>query len=202
MYFPTSLTLATIALITNVPSSIAQSASTVTDNTTACQLDDRATPRYIANATGSVTRPGYVPPSADSRITAGDWTWSTNVSVCDNTTWQSFALDTTTLRGVPKSDISFHVCVSIFTGIPRETYINGQNDPGDCSSMINQGCIDAMTRLATEAGRDDEDCETFYERLARDRPAECKEAFGIDAAGIGYGEVLICLPMLSLSERW
>ncbi|KAL8845926.1 MAG: hypothetical protein Q9221_008947 [Calogaya cf. arnoldii] len=195
MYFPTTFTIAAIAVLSYTPSTSAQpqrSTTTITDDdsNTSCQVDiSRSTTRYPANATGSVTQPGYLPPYG-SRIPAGNWTWSTNVSVrADNATWQSFALDTATLRGIPEKNVAFHVCVNVFSSIPRETYIStGQNDPGDCSSIFDRPCIDAMKRIAMEAGPEDGDCNALDRKLAFEEPEECKNAFGASSRGMGYIE--------------
>ncbi|KAL8996343.1 MAG: hypothetical protein Q9169_004109, partial [Polycauliona sp. 2 TL-2023] len=154
----------------------------LTSAQTRCEFDPDRASRYSANATGSVIKPLYVPlPS--SRIPAGNWTWSTAVDIRENVPWRTIALDTSTLGGIPEEDIPFHVCISMYSNLHRETYIvNGQRpsegngrEEGDCTSILNRDCIDRMTTLAKEAAANgDVDCERLFDI---DTPEECEEDF-------------------------
>ncbi|KAL8668834.1 MAG: hypothetical protein Q9168_006548, partial [Polycauliona sp. 1 TL-2023] len=185
MYISSNLAFATVTFLSNTYSTSAQAVISDSDlgNNTSCQVDtNRATPQIIGNATGSVSRPGYVPPKSDSRIPAGNWTWSTAINVYKNIPWQSFALDTATLRGIPQKQIPFSVCINLFPDIPREKYIiNGQRPAegngkmeSDCTSILSRECIDKLVSLAQDGGRDASKCDNLDQIHP---PAECGDVF-------------------------
>lgn len=145
-----------------------------------------------ANATGSVTREGYVPGSSvnSSRIPSGNWTWYTSVNIERNDISQYFAINTSTTRGIKDEDIPFHVCHTAFYDLPKSTYMNAeaQNDPGDCSAMLSPECIRAITQRA-EASSGSGDCGYLW---GTDPPVECESAFQGQWSGGGSRKFCCC----------
>ena len=45
--------------------------------------------------------------------------------------------------------INYDVCAFVFSSLPTNTLRLGQNDPGDCSSVFTQRCIDNLTYVAS-----------------------------------------------------
>ncbi|KAL8827959.1 MAG: hypothetical protein Q9191_002865 [Dirinaria sp. TL-2023a] len=127
------------------------------------------------NATGSYSRPS--PFSSDNTsIPAGDWTWNTAIIVKgDNQVWQEWWVETPALEGVKDRDIPFQVCAIGFDGLPRKTYSNGQDDPGDCSSTLDQECVTALTKLASQSsGKNLDHCINIMSQIRYHTPPECQ----------------------------
>ncbi|KAL8851808.1 MAG: hypothetical protein Q9221_003322 [Calogaya cf. arnoldii] len=79
---------------------------------------------------------------------------------------------------IKEADVPIQVCALAFTGLPRSTYINGQDEDGDCSSTLNPECESALTMLAAQSldGTDDQ-CSKISQAISTAMPSEC-EQFG------------------------
>ena len=139
-------------------------------------VDDDLDQAFIRpNATGSYRRPSSFPPN-NTLIPAGDWIWNTAIIVkTDNQIAQEFWIDTPTLKGLKNRDIPFQVCVIAFEGLTRSTYSKGQDDAGDCLSTLNQDCVTALTRMASQSsGSTLDQCLNLMSRIRYHTPSECQ----------------------------
>ncbi|KAL8952986.1 MAG: hypothetical protein Q9222_001137 [Ikaeria aurantiellina] len=168
------------ALLLVYQACIASAQSDSSTNSTCNPDTDRDFNTRPANATGSYTGPGYSPANTNSNISlTTDWIWNTTVSVSDdNQVYQSFSIDTPNLKGVEDSDVPFQVCAIALTGLPRSTYIKGQQDNGDCSQTLNTDCANALRNLAAQSvGSGDSGCANIMSQIAQKTPQDC-QSFG------------------------
>ncbi|KAL8707760.1 MAG: hypothetical protein Q9220_007280 [cf. Caloplaca sp. 1 TL-2023] len=169
-------TLAAALLV--LQASIADAQSGNTTHAT-CDTDlDRDFDIRFSNATGSYTGPGFAPVNANTSTTS-DWIWNTTITVNKkNKVFQSFSIDTPSLRGVKAGDVPFQVCAIAFTALPRSTYSKGQQDNGDCSQTLNPECAKALTQLASQSqGSGSSLCANIMSQIAQNTPQQC-QSFG------------------------
>ncbi|KAL8742081.1 MAG: hypothetical protein Q9190_005388 [Brigantiaea leucoxantha] len=195
-YFPVAAALCTLLADT----ALAQDNSTVSDNN-GCANSSIAGESDQAiqhpNASASYSLPSFSPPG-DTKIPSGNWTWNTAVTVSDNQIWQSWWIDTPSLKNLDNTDIPYEVCALALDDLPRSISLQGQDDNGNCLSTLNQGCVDALVRLAntTAAGLRSssgsssttiDPCGNFLNQILSNTPEEC-QSFSVDAA-LGGGAI-------------
>lgn len=101
------------------------------------------------NATGSYTR--VSPLQGDNgTIPSGNWTYKTAVTVEDDQVRQRIWVETPSFTGLQNSDFPFQMCAIAFEGLPRATYIKGQQDNGDCLATLSQDCVNTLARIASQ----------------------------------------------------
>ncbi|KAI4183380.1 MAG: hypothetical protein L6R41_005428, partial [Letrouitia leprolyta] len=113
---------------------------TCSTNSDPCSVKLVCTP----NATGSYDGPGFslLPSNASTDV---DWTYNTSIHVDkDHQIWRYFSVDTPSFKSVEDVDNTFQLYDIAFDDLPRSTYINGQEDSGDCRHTLNRACSRAL----------------------------------------------------------
>ena len=101
------------------------------------------------NATGSYPRASPLQGDNDT-IPSGNWTYKTAVTVEDDQVRQRIWVETPSFTGLQNSDFPFQMCAIAFEGLPRATYIKGQQDNGDCLATLSQNCVNTLARIASQ----------------------------------------------------
>ncbi|KAL8869600.1 MAG: hypothetical protein Q9174_004155 [Haloplaca sp. 1 TL-2023] len=131
-----------------------------------------------ANATGSYELPAFSTNSNQSEaLPLGDWTYNTAVTVRDNEPMHNFWIETPNLKDLEPRDFLFGACAVIFSDLPRASYIDAQDDDGDCSATMGQECRNALISLAGDSITVDtssDACTNFVQELSNDPPPECE----------------------------
>lgn len=92
-------------------------------------------------------------------------------------------------------EINYDVCAFIVSDLPRNTYLLGQKDPGDCSTTLTSTCADAINSKAASSalqwasytGPNMTDgilpriCQKVAQDIREEMQRECKQEFGTSA---------------------
>lgn len=106
-----------------------------------------------ANGSGVFTFPVEYP-TKDNTVMP-DPSWAITVTLRPNEkTRTSLWYDTAGESYDDDLDINYDVCAFIISDIPRNTYLLGQEDPGDCSSMLRPSCADALNSKAAASAHE------------------------------------------------
>ncbi|KAL8646046.1 MAG: hypothetical protein Q9210_006356 [Variospora velana] len=166
MLFLSALSSCGILSVFHIQATTAQETSAGSSNTSCSRNDAREEALQHPNATGSYTETPFssAEASSNSSILSNSWTYSTLITVQDETVWQYFSVDT----GVPGDEVPedaprIQLCSIAFHALPRRVYENGQDDAeGDCSTILSPECRDALQTLAARPGSGSDDrCSTL-----------------------------------------
>lgn len=74
----------------------------------------------------------------------GDPSWAVTVAQWNNTTQRTTWYNTAARNYSNDLHLGFDACAYSIAGLPLNTIELGQDDPGDCSSVLSQSCRDAI----------------------------------------------------------
>lgn len=157
-------------------------AATESDN-----ICDKTNPS-VYNVTGSVTVDGFNPPASLPNSTLGNLTsltisygvidylesWNSSKHSVESAYW----LQPSPLIDMASASLPYAGCSSLIAGLPRQVYVNGMNDTGDCSTLFNSACISALLNNAKNGSMGFQGTNVNSSQctsLIWPPPAECKQ---------------------------
>jgi hypothetical protein len=162
------------------------------------------------NATGSISFPGFQPPSATSMLAAlpsGTWTISTAIKDHRNYTKntshveQTFWLDTNPFVNLSSSDLPYAGCALVLYPNPANTTIivPGIGENG-CQGVFDSTCYNAIIAAVNNTGNftghhHHHDCSSYFNN--DNFPTECQGQWTFK--GMGYrGIFLLPIPSIDI----
>ncbi|ESZ91879.1 hypothetical protein SBOR_7744 [Sclerotinia borealis F-4128] len=102
---------------------------------------------YLRGANTSFSNPWTADPvSWDTRINVTEVQWIGNQTVTNT------VISLSTPDNILAANSSWDTCVVLFTSIPRNVTVKGQDDTGDCKTMFTDDCMNSYT-TAIESAR-------------------------------------------------
>ena len=153
-----------------------------------------------ANASG--VYPFAIGYPKDDGSTLPDPSWAITVTLRGGEkTKTSIWYDTAGERYDQDLEINYDVCAFIVLDLPRNTYLLGQRDPDDCSSMLTSTCASAISSRATSSalqwtsyqGPNMTDgvlpavCEGIKRDIREEMARECKQEFNMSLGNYNQG---------------
>ena len=138
----------------------------------------------------------------DDGSTLPDPSWAITVTLRANEKVQtSIWYDTAGERYDQDLEINYDVCAFIVLDLPRNTYLLGQRDPDDCSSMLTSTCANAISSRATSSalqwtsyqGPNMTDgvlpaiCDGIKRDIREEMARECKQEFNMSLSNYNQG---------------
>jgi hypothetical protein len=145
-----------VFLMVSATVAMAQSLGTSTNNSSS----EATAPTYFlcngsiseANASGIVTHNSRQVQNTGSRHGAPDHSWAITVTGGNGQELERrFWYDTAGVNYADDVGIDTDVCAFPNFYMPLNAHQLGQDDPGDCSTVLSQHCIDSVTAMAAES---------------------------------------------------
>jgi hypothetical protein len=120
--------------------------------------DSGATYLNYLNATGSANTTGWKFQDNGGVVSGGNWTWIVGVattkyegSTSKYEIEQRLWLNTSPPQDLEQASSKYSGCVYVLQDWKSDLQKKGQNDKGDCTSMLSRDCITAIKKTATDA---------------------------------------------------
>lgn len=182
----------TVALL--ILASIVSSQAPFTPPETVVPVDQLLCNTSIDQANASGVYPFAIGYPKDDESTLPDPSWAITVTLRGgDKTKTSIWYDTAGERYDQDLEIDYDVCAFILLDLPRNTFLLGQRDPDDCSSMLTSTCASAISSEAESSalqwtsyqGPNMTDgvlpavCESIKRDIREEMARECKQEFNM-----------------------